>query len=545
MLDYTKTFGEEYKKFEKTIFKDNSDLYYSLLQTNVITSNELLWYQAFEGFSFLKNIGNKNEALAAEIRRYIFLEKLKGNEIVQKATNDEKSETTYMLEDGRVFHSLRDEELLDRMVKVIQEGYKKTNLTRDETNQNIPINPNRLKKKFLCEGTSERWPIIRLAFALEMSKSDFHKLVKAGAFYRDLSIAVPKEAILLYCLENDIHDWRIVEELSEYAGIQIKKYQGKVHNPDSIQTMGLIVGQEKRLENMTIDNFKNNVLNVCCAYATTRQDEDEKQYSATALKIIEKYSIISELKNSTSNKAHERMNNTVFVTDTILKYGECFPLWEYGFTKVQPKMVMSRDTYYRFLNYRIVKPVNQNKHARVMFSMEQGDLPDEISENTVSYSEIMNYPKKPHRIDRYDILITIFYYYLLSQWKNQSSSLVVSSQSEANQKWRSFMNLVNANLQNSGYETITAKNPVDTLIRISMHAENPLECYTRICELNVLSSIANTGYSELKYPERKRVLKTIEALYSVYTNFLGLGIVTENEMKNTDCFCKRIGRAME
>lgn len=545
MLDYTKTFGEEYKKFEKTIFKDNSDLYYSLLQTNVITSNELLWYQAFEGFSFLRNIGNKNEALAAEIRRYIFLEKLKGNEIVQKATNDEKSETTYMLEDGRVFHSLRDEELLDRMVKVIQEGYKKTNLTRDETNQNIPINPNRLKKKFLCEGTSERWPIIRLAFALEMSKSDFHKLVKAGAFYRDLSIAVPKEAILLYCLENDIHDWRIVEELSEYAGIQIKKYQGKVHNPDSIQTMGLIVGQEKRLENMTIDNFKNNVLNICCAYATTRQDEDEKQYSATALKIIEKYSIISELKNSTSNKAHERMNNTVFVTDTILKYGECFPLWEYGFTKVQPKMVMSRDTYYRFLNYRIVKPVNQNKHARVMFSMEQGDLPDEISENTVSYSEIMNYPKKPHRIDRYDILITIFYYYLLSQWKNQSSSLVVSSQSEANQKWRSFMNLVNANLQNSGYETITAKNPVDTLIRISMHAENPLECYTRICELNVLSSIANTGYSELKYPERKRVLKTIEALYSVYTNFLGLGIVTENEMKNTDCFCKRIGRAME
>ena len=545
MLDYTKTFGEEYKKFEKTIFKDNSDLYYSLLQTNVITSDELLWYQAFEGFSFLRNIGNKNEALAAEIRRYIFLEKLKGNEIVQKATNYEKSETTYILEDGRVFHSLRDEELLDRMVKFIQEGYKKTNLTRDETNQNIPINPNRLKKKFLCEGTSERWPIIRLEFALEMSKSDFHKLVKAGAFYRDLSIAVPKEAILLYCLENDIHDWRIVEELSEYAGIQIKKYQGKVHNPDSIQTMGLIVGQEKRLENMTIDDFKNNVLNVCCAYATTRQDEDEKQYSATALKIIEKYSIISELKNSTSNKAHERMNNTVFVTDTILKYGECFPLWEYGFTKVQPKMVMSRDTYYRFLNYRIVKPVNQNKHARVMFSMEQGDLPDEISENTVSYSEIMNYPKKPHRIDRYDILITIFYYYLLSQWKNQSSSLVVSSQSEANQKWRSFMNLVNANLQNSGYETITAKNPVDTLIRISMHAENPLECYTRICELNVLSSIANTGYSELKYPERKRVLKTIEALYSVYTNFLGLGIVTENEMKNTDCFCKRIGRAME
>lgn len=545
MLDYTKTFGKEYTKFEKTIFKDNADLYYSLVQMNVITSDELLWYQAFEGFSFLRNIGNKNEVLAAEIRRYIFLEKLKGSEIVQKAKNDEKCVTVYTLEDGHVFHSLRDEELLERMVKVIQEGYKKTNLTRDETNQNIPINPNRLKKKFLCEGTSERWPIIRLAFALEMSKSDFHKLVKAGAFYRDLSIAVPKEAILLYCLENDIHDWRIVEELSEYAGIQIKKYQGKVQNPDSIQTMGLIVGQEKRLEKMTIDDFKNNVLNVCCAYATTRQDEDEKQYSETALKIIEQYSIISELKNSTTNKTRVKTNDTVFVTDTILEYDKLFPVSEYGFTKVQPKMVMSRDTYFRFLNYRFVKPVGENNHARVMFSMEQGDLPEEISENTVSYSEVMNYPKKPHRIDRYDILITLFYYYLLYNWKKQGSALVASSQSEADQKWRSFMKFANANLQNAGYETITAKNPVDTLIRISMHAENPLECYTRICELNVLSSIANTGYSELKYPERKRVLKTIEALYSVYTNFLGLGIITEKEMKNTDCFCKRIGRAME
>ncbi len=542
-LDYTIRTGKAYDQFEKNTYKNDFKDYYALLSNEKITANELLWLQAYEGFSFLTKTQLKNEKIAAEIRRYIFLNQLNGKEDLRlMLTKTGKKVTTpvFITGDGKEYESLKDEKLISEMVNVIQRGFKDTNLQEDIYADKIPTNPERMKKKFLLGGETERWPFIRLAFALKMSSADFHKILTDGAFFKGLSAAVPREMILLYCLENEIYDWNLVLELQKYANERMEKLnRSKRHvniHAYTIDFQGII----PMLKGMPVNQFKTNVLEKNCEYAINKLDEKEEQYSATAVELIKKSTIIKNLNDGTCNCKVTNKIHTVFLTDTISRYGEIFPLEKYDFPKVLREMVMSRNSYFRFLNYRIVAP---GANCRVIYSMDFGDLPEELSNSVLSYSKVMNYQKQPHRIVRHDILVVSFYYFLMNYWVDKARPMVASNQEEANALWRSFMKYVNANLQNTGYETISTKNPLDTLIRISMHSANPLECYTRIYELNIFSSLANEGYSQENYPNLEHTAEVFKNMVTCYDHLLKINVVSNEQYDEVKNFSERVMNA--
>lgn len=79
-LDYTIFAKKSIEKFEAAIY-DNPDFdVYDLLYRGKLTAEDILWYHSFSGYIYLCSMPLKNEQIAAEIRRYLFREKIGGEE---------------------------------------------------------------------------------------------------------------------------------------------------------------------------------------------------------------------------------------------------------------------------------------------------------------------------------------------------------------------------------------------------------------------------------------------------------------------------------
>ena len=163
-------------------------------------------------------------------RSYLFREKIGGKEkTVQSIELDseiEKEQTLYCLPDGSCYDRLTAPEILSKMIKVLQESYMECHLTSDEgIAYKIPLTPAAFRK-FLLQEVTNRDNLIRMAFALRLKREEFNRFLTSGSYLRELSAAVPREMILLYCIENGRFEWEFVNKLQRKA----EKYKKEAYN---------------------------------------------------------------------------------------------------------------------------------------------------------------------------------------------------------------------------------------------------------------------------------------------------------------------------
>ena len=167
-------------------------------------------------------------------------------------------------------------------------------------------------------------------------------------------------------------------------------------------------------------------------------------------------------------------------------------------------------------------------------------LPEEILDNVLDYSEIITLSQNAHRINRYDILVALFYRFLMEEWKEPAHSFLAAGQEEADAQWRKFFNLANSTLNRLGYATMSYKNPLDALLRISLHALSPLECYTRIYELNVLSGMTQGKTSKGRYPPEERVRGVTDSLLDTYKKLADLSDAINPRLSEVETFRREL-----
>ena len=383
-------------------------------------------------------------------------------------------------------------------------------------------------------GRLKRWSLIRLSFALGMTWQDFERFLSGAAFMRQLSPAVPEELVVRYCLQRGL-SWSDVERLQIAANrISMSIKPGNVEPKLTREPAGL--------EHMDENTFIGNVLRRCCSEAANKLDDDQLQFSATAWKLICENSILrdKDYAGLTLPAGYE----TIWLSDTLLRYNENFSLRDYDFPTIAPSRILSRDMYCRFLSYRITMPNPANGHATKIFSMKRGELPKEIADNLFKYSDVVNLSKKRHLINRYDLLITIFYAFLMEGWRDGQMPFVAPSRKAAKSLWLQFFKRANSILTQAGYSTLSVKNPLDMLLRIALHSICPLETYTRIYELNVISALSKEGLDEKKYPSAARVRKTLDELSTSYQNLSEAGVVDGVQLKNALEFVSRAQRVL-
>ena len=71
-LDYTLNSDAVRSDFERGVYSKPSVDVYALIDNNSIKLDEALWYQAWQGFLFLKRLPYQRDNLAAEVRRVVF-----------------------------------------------------------------------------------------------------------------------------------------------------------------------------------------------------------------------------------------------------------------------------------------------------------------------------------------------------------------------------------------------------------------------------------------------------------------------------------------
>ena len=518
-LDYTLNSDAVRSDFERGVYSKPSVDVYALIDNNSIKLDEALWYQAWQGFLFLKRLPYQRDNLAAEVRRVVFRNILNGKEIVTE------NGTAYQTSDGENFSHLTDEALIEKMAHALRECYRNAKVTHDSTADHILTTPSHLQK-FLLRGKLERQSLIRLIFALGMKFEDFQKFLSKSAFIRQLSPAVPEEIVLRYGILNHL-SWENIVRLKVVAEKILANLQ-PTDDDDASTTTDFEDSELKVPE----DEFIENILRPCCNEAVKKLNEDREQYSLTAWQFIQNYSILRDVKQEMNGTAvYSDFKNedgqiiskgydTVFLTDTVQRYAEFFSLKDYDFPPVTSGKVMSQDMYCRFLTYRVIKPnLKKGDHTTKLYSMKYGELPTEIVDNILHYHEIINLPEQRHRIDRYDILVVLFYHFLMEHWKSGKNPFEAKKQAEADTLRGTFFNLANDALEDMGYAGLSDKNPLDLLLRISLLSVSALEVYLRVYELNIITSLANDpNFDSEKYPSASRVRKTLDALIKTYNN---------------------------
>lgn len=518
-LDYTLNSDAVRSDFERGVYSKPSVDVYALIDNNSIKLDEALWYQAWQGYLFLKRLPYQRDNLAAEIRRVVFRDILKGKEI------ETENGTAYQTSAGEIFSHLTDEALIEKMAHVLRECYRNAKVTHDSTADHILTTPSHLQK-FLLRGKLERQSLIRLVFALGMEFEDFQKFLSKSAFIRQLSPAVPEEIVLRYGILNQL-PWKNIVRLKVVAEEILANLQ-PTDDDDASTTTDFEDSELEVLE----DEFIENILRPCCNEAVKKLNEDREQYSLTAWRFVRDHSILRDVEHEMNGIAvYSDFENedgqiiskgydSVFLTDTVQRYAKFFGLKDYAFPPVTSGKVLSQDMYCRFFTYRVIKPnLKKGDHTTKLYSMKYGELPTEIVDNILHYHEIINLPKKNHLIDRYDILVVLFYHFLMEHWKSGKNSFEAKKQAEADTLRRTFFNLANDALEDMGYAELSDKNPLDLLLRISLLAVSPLEVYSRIYELNVITSLANDpNFAPKNYPPASRVRKTLDALIKTYNN---------------------------
>lgn len=488
VLDYTLNSDVVRSDFEKIVYNEPSIDVYALMENNSLTVDEALWYQAWQGFLFLKLLPYRSDNLAAEIRRIVFRNILNGREIATE------NGTAYQIADGEIFSSFTDKALIEKMALALQERYRDAKITHDLMTDYILTTPSHLQK-FLLRGKLERKSLIRLVFALGMEFEDFQKFLSKSAFIRQLSPALPEELVLRYGILNHI-SWKDIVRLKGVAEKILVELQSI--NPTDNDDASITKDFEDDELKVKEADFIEKILRPCCNDAIKKLNEDREQYSVTAWEFVRDYSILRDVEQEMNGNVlyndyedEDRQiifkgYETVFLTDTVQRYAEYFHLKEYDFTAVTPNKVMSQDMYCRFLTYRVIKPnLKKGDHATKLYSMKYGDLPIEIADNILHYHEIITFPKKKHLIDRYDILIVLFYYLLMKHWKDVKNSFVTNNQARAEELRQEFFNAANDILEDTGYAELSDKNPLDLLLRISSLSISPLEVYLESMSLTL------------------------------------------------------------
>ena len=553
-LEYTQFAKKNMDEYEKKLYQENVLDVYQLLADGKLSIEDVLWYHAYEAFVYLCDVPLRNEQATAEIRRYIFKSVLGGIEKtdIQREENEGQTVTTKYQMGEVVYDSLTEPDVIEKMVKVLQKRYMERNILTDEgVADGIPITPSKLKK-LLLQASTERRTMIRLGFALGMSKKELNKLLGSGAFFRELSVAVPFELIVLYCIENGYEDWRFVNKLSRIADTYCEDAKNALkgkknideHKIKFLYTKESQARWEKRLSGMELEEFKDKILKPCCQAAVYKEDSAQKQYSKDALELMLEKSILrdKEMGNITLPVEYD----TPYLKSTVVRYVNTFELSEaYGLPvrmRSDSEVIMSQDLYCRFLSYRVMKPNPIQSRSTKIYSMKYGSLPKEITQNLLKYSEIISMPNLPHRIDRHDILIVLFLHFLMERWANPNQSFLAKNQKEANALWSDFLMEANADLQSVGYAKISSKNPLDALLRFACKSLSPLECYTRVYELNVLCSLCKDEkeYSEATYPSHKQISNTIEGLLQSYEKLVNVEPALEERRKEVYTFCDMV-----
>ena len=457
--------------------KMTTGLEWDLFNKGQLNVDEILWYQAYKGFKWLSEFPRKNENLASELRRYIFITKLGGTEITHSDKN------IFKLKSGEEYDSLRKEALIEKMVDALNTGLYDQEIFEDIKSNaekfTLTTNNRKRLKEDLLKGKIERRPLIRYCFALKMHLEKFNQFLSNAAFMRTLSPAVPEDLIIMYCIENNLK-WSKVISLQEKAIEYLNENKSTNVEPEFTSvTPQLDVSENK---------FVNEILRNCCREAFAKKNFESMQYSETARDIFIENSILKELVPiDHTNQFLPLGYSTVYLSDTVLRYFDNLKEFkigeEYDLDNIRPNIVLSQKMYWRFLNYRITKG-----NGTTTFSMKFGSLLQEIAKNILKYYKLNQFELYSHRITRYDILTVIFYRYLLELWQNKNSSFVVKNEQAPNKLWLEFFKIANENLEDAGYEKITNKNPFDAVLRIVMHSMIPLECFARIYELNVMSS---------------------------------------------------------
>lgn len=529
-LNYTQNAEKNYMNYELAMYGDSSSRIYDAMVRGILSYNDILWYQSFEGFTFLSQSAVN---LAAELRRYVFRTVLNGKEII------DGDETVFCISDEECYTSLTDSDIINKMTDCIHE-------------YNLDISRT-LIKDYLLSGNITRKKFVQIIFSLGATKEEFDKILSSGAFFRKLSPAIPDELIMLYCLDNGINDrMSIFKKFKAMSDELIRGVLGGEEISVNQQERNNYIifdgptptGDDINLNGVSQEDFRENFLIPCCMSSAQKRDSENKQYSLTARELILKSSVLQflELEGKYRTLFFANPDKSVFITDTVCAYIDKFlhdDREDYGLANVyEINSVMSQSLYCRFLNYRVMNP-----NPRKIYSMKYGSLPQQIKDNILTYPELVNIPEKAHRINRHDLLISFFYYFMMRHWGK--NNLIVSTQSEANQTWREFFRKANNLLRTAGYEEISFKNPLDALVRISLHALNPLECYTRIYELNVLFSFSCENGNNSNYPPCERIKKVIASLKESYEKMLEHNLVGRASAEKAYSFCENVSRACE
>lgn len=576
VLDFTEFSEDDIKRFEDNTYENYKFDVYQFMNSRELTVEDVLWYQAYQGFCFLCEMPRKNEQTAAEIRRFLFKEKMHGGEKMVKMEGQTECQK-YFLPDGSIYDNLTDSKLLNKMVALIRSGYKKCHIETEvvsllksydkESHKikyeyksvNIAQTPSVIRK-FLTQTYTNRDNLLRIAFALELKKDEFNRFLTNGSYLRELSVAVPKELIILYCIENENYDWNLVNDLLRYVE------KCKIE-PDGIDFSGMAAlvnttTEEnlwaKSLRGMRVEQFKDDILRPCCHIAVSKvcyQNGNEVQYSKGALEKMREYSILKDKDQGMTNCVAPDDYETVFMVKTVKNYMAYFNIDEdyQNYQKSLPSnRIMSVDSYCRFLAYRMMMP-NTKAHIVKFYRMKYGLLPTEIHDSLIKVSDIDQLcmedgqPRNAHNISRYDILVAKFYFFLMKSW-NEGRPFVSGSSESADGMWKQFFKGVNADLKDIGYPIISTKNPLDSMLRICMHSLCPLECYNRIYELDVLHSILNdpNGYNESFYPKKKRIQKVLEALERSYRKISRINDSFRPQYERVKKFCSDVaGKIVE
>ncbi|MBQ7529765.1 hypothetical protein IJT10_07695 [bacterium] len=498
---------------------------------------EALWFQAYEGFLFLKNaVGERT----VNIRRYIS-EKVSGAET--------------------------DGSLTDSVMNGLRRLYKKAGLDF----------PRNFKRRLY--GNLERDTLIELAFVLTSDAKnrfeEFQHFIRDVACEQELSVAVPREFVLMYCLKKD-KSWNEFNTL--YADIAGKhRDAGVIYETDDEYFLNPSSRDEndKLYTGETTDREVKSVIDKLDRFANDkdlidyvikksypraeRKSVDGVQYSATAWwDVVRKFSILKSAEEECEFQRIDVNNyKGVFLSNILTEYNKLFNLCEnYDFPKINENMSLSIEQYARFFCYRIRRPDKKNKNSHGLFCMEYGDLSSELSDNVFSYGQFYKLKKRltekgyrGHRelIDRYTILNVSFAYILLKHWKDDSDNIVEKDWDSINDLLSDcFVPFVNDRLGSTRYsEFRTSDHLYDALLYICMISLCPLEVYTRIFELNVISSYVNdpedkkdcdtdTGMAIVEidaksskakvkkpkyryYPPKERMQKILQKLVEIYT----------------------------
>ena len=437
-----------------------------------------------------------------------------------------------------------------------------TMVVRDIIRYIDPISVPKNLKRYL-EGDSEitRETLFGLLFVLrtEIEWDEMEKFIKKvphiqGPF--EPRQIVPRDLVWLYCsngIMTNRRSWIEFLELAEFAELIFKDpifkdsvppiindvggggtptselnyfnaNQAVPYNEDECERHINYLEEAIRARNMEFIRL----LCACCKEAVRRivfsNDAGIKQYSLSAWSVFYKKVLSKLIRNNL--KSEQKQKVEVVYSKILRGYFsalneeklDVFPdtKEEYSFPVICDGGV-TQSMFHRFFSYRTSKPIRGEAFANgdhvSQFSGDNGKLHRSLHSLCTSLARFQSIEHDGKvNISRSDILNFNFYSLLMSHWKDE-----YDRNGKCNPKIEKYADLVKdfsssveGDLSNCGYCSISDKNSCDVLFKFVLNSHYPLEIYTRIFELNVISD----------YFEELKIL--VEAYKKLQSNELGI-----------------------